>query len=328
MTPIEGFDLSGHNTLGLPSRALYGGVISDIGDIMRMIEFARARYLPFHVLGGGSNCVLAETVNAVVGRIDLPGWRIEQGFSGGVRVTACAGEDWSDLVRRTVGQGIGGLENLAGIPGTVGAAPIQNIGAYGIELSDVFQELTALDTRTGDLVHLGKDACRFAYRHSRFKDEPGRYIVTEVTLSLPRHWQPVLSHAGLKGLPDASDPGAIMAAVLAIRGAKLPDWRITGNVGSFFHNPIVPAHMRQEVGGVPGHPVPGGIKLSAGWLIEACGLKGHRLGGAGFHAKHALVIVNHGGATFGDVQDLAALAIQRVRDRFGVTLVQEPVTLT
>lgn len=325
--PLQpGFDLTGRNTLGLQARARYGGVLAEVSQIIAAARFARAAGLPFHMLGGGSNCVLAEDIPAVVGINGLRGRRVTE-TGDAVRVTAAAGEVWDDLVRWTVARGIGGLENLAGIPGTVGAAPIQNIGAYGVELAEVFESLTAIDTRTWEVERLDAEDCRFAYRHSRFKEVPGRFIVTEVTLRLPRDWAPVLGYAGLEDLPGSCGPHDVMQAVLARRGARLPDWRVTGNAGSFFHNPVVPAALARRLAEVPGHPVDGGVKLSAGRLLELCGFKGRRLGGAGFSEAHALVLVNHGGARFEDVRALAGLARRTVRDRFGVDLVQEPVTI-
>lgn len=320
------FDLSARNTLGLPSRARFGGVLTEVAQVAEALRFARAAGLPFHLLGGGSNCVLAPELAAVVGIAGIMGRRLER-TGDGIRVVASAGEGWDDLVRWTVAQGIGGLENLAGIPGSVGAAPVQNIGAYGVELSDVLEAVTALDTTTGEIRGVTAGDCRLVYRHSRFKDAPGRFLIVEVALLLPRVWRPVLEYAGLAELPGDSDPGQVMRAVLARRAARLPDWRETGNAGSFFHNPVVPEAVAARLPVAAGRPVEGGVKLSAGWLLEACGFKGRRHGGAGFSDRHALVLVNHGGATFDDVAELAAQAVAAVRARFGVTLVQEPVCI-
>tara|TARA_B100001971_G_scaffold214516_1_gene252372 strand:+ start:514 stop:1296 length:783 start_codon:yes stop_codon:yes gene_type:complete len=259
--------------------------------------------------------------------MDLRGRSLQHDSEDWIRMTACAGESWPELVAWTVEQGVGGLENLAGIPGTVGAAPVQNIGAYGVEIGDIVESVTAVDTITGSFRRFAREECRFTYRNSRFKEERGRYVLIEVTLSLPRLWKPVLSYSGLAEHFEEFDPRTVMDRVLALRHAKLPDWRVTGNVGSFFHNPIVPSALEQQFQQVPRYPVQHGIKLSAGWLIEACGLKGHRCGGAGFYDRHALVIVNHGHATFRDVTRLAAVAVEEVKSRFGVELVQEPVTL-
>lgn len=320
------FDLSARNTLGLRSRARFGGVLTEVAQIAEAVRFARAMALPFHLLGGGSNCVLAPEVPTVVGIAGLMGRRVER-TSGGSRIVARAGEEWDGLVRWAVAQGIGGLENLAGIPGRVGAAPVQNIGAYGVELSDVLEAVTALDTISGEMRRFTAAECRLAYRHSRFKDTPGRYLIAEVALLLPGGWRPVLDYAGLADLPGDCGPGQVMRAVLARRGARLPDWRQTGNAGSFFHNPVVPEEVVGRIPAAAGRPVAGGVKLSAGWLLEACGFKGRRQGGAGFSDRHALVLVNHGAATFDDVTELAAQAVAAVRTRFGVTLVQEPVRL-
>ncbi len=325
MEIIENFDLSEHNTLGLEARARYGASLGSVEDIREALAFARHRALPFRLVGGGSNCVMAPGIDAVVGVMALRGRRIERAGADVFCVVASGGEIWDDLVDWTVGQGLGGLENLAGIPGTVGAAPVKNIGAYGVELSDVLVNVTVFDTVEDDVRVFAQADCGFGYRQSRFKAEPGRYVVLEVALALTRRWQPVLSYAGLDGLSGDVTPSEIRQRVLTVRGSKLPDWRKTGNAGSFFHNPVVSQAQAEALPEVTGYPAPGGKKLSAGWLLEACGLKGYRLGGAGFSEAHALVLVNHGHATYADVRELAALAQARVRQRFGVTLVQEPV---
>lgn len=328
MILTDDFDLSKRNTLGLASRARHGGLITEPDQIAPVVAFARERDLPFHLLGEGSNCVLGERIDAVVAIMGLKGRSVDRDSFGRTRIKARAGEIWAELVEWSVAQGVGGLENLAGIPGTVGAAPVQNIGAYGRELDQLLESVTAYDTIEGAFRTLGAEECRFRYRHSRFKDEPGRYVIVETTLSPPSQWRPILDYRGLKALPGNASPAEVMRAVLSIRRSKLPDWRVLGNAGSFFHNPVAPASFRRAFPDAPAHDVEGGVKLSAGWLLEACGLKGHRRGGAGFYDKHALVLVNHGGATFRDVESLAALAIDRVRGRFGVELVQEPTVLT
>ncbi|MCO6187663.1 UDP-N-acetylmuramate dehydrogenase [Rhizobium sp. L1K21] len=325
---IEHFDLRHHNTLGLPARARFGGLIHTLEDLAAGLAAAQSKGLPFHLLGGGSNCVLGQEIEAVIGVMAMRGRSIESSDPDSVKITAKAGESWPDLVEWTVAQGIGGLENLSGIPGTVGAAPVQNIGAYGREISQFVERVIAHDTRDHCMRTFRGNECAFRYRNSRFKDEPGRYLITEVVLALPRAWQAHLSYAGLGELGVGCTPQQVSAAVLQLRASKLPDWRKTGNAGSFFHNPVVPQERRTSLEGVPFHIVDDGLKLSAGWLLEACGLKGYRLGGAGFSEKHALVLVNHGGADFSDVKALADEARRRVAERFGVHLVQEPVTLT
>lgn len=321
------FDLSHRNSFGFSSRARYGAEVTRVEEISEIACFAERLDLPLYILGRGSNCLFPERLQGVVAVMAIKGWSVDDSAQDHIKVTAQAGEDWPSLVAQITACGIGGLENLAGIPGTVGAAPIQNIGAYGVELSDVFERLEAYDRNENRMVTLTKADCRFAYRHSVFKEQPGRYIVSEVTLRLPRPWAPVLSYAGLRDLPTPQTPETVMQAVLAQRAAKLPDWRVLGNVGSFFHNPVVPEETWRALPEMPGHPADGGVKLSAGWLIDHAGLKGLRIGDAGVHEGHALVIVNHGHATLPQVQALADQVIRRVRAKFGVTLVPEPITL-
>jgi|TARA_Y100000815_G_scaffold274433_1_gene308506 UDP-N-acetylmuramate dehydrogenase len=244
------FDLTRHNTLGLVSHARFGGRLSKVPQIAEAVAFVRQAGLPFHMLGGGSNVVLAPDVRAVVGLMHLRGRRILE-LPDSFRVTARAGEPWDDLVRWTVAQGVGGLENLAGIPGTVGAAPVQTIGAYGVDLSDVFEALVAIDTTTACNVRFARSDCAFGYRRSRFKAEPGRYIVLEVSLLLPRPWQAVRSYPGLRTLPERSDPADVMQAVLTRRESRIPDWRVTGNAGFFYQSGRVRSvcrHMPNDAG--------------------------------------------------------------------------------
>jgi UDP-N-acetylmuramate dehydrogenase len=186
----------------------------------------------------------------------------------------------------------------------------------------------AYDTVDGRFVSFTAAECRFAYRQSFFKQALGRYVITAVILRLPRTWTPVLGYAGLDHLPAESTAREIRAQVIQLRQSKLPDWRLIGNVGSFFHNPIVSAEVAGSIEGVPRYPQrDGSVKLSAAWLIERSGFKGYRLGGAGVSDKHALVIVNHGGATYEDVEQLSGLIRSGVQSRFGVLLTQEPETL-
>ena len=235
---VTNFDVSERNTLGLRSCARFGGVLGTEAVIIAAAQFAGRIGLSFHLLGGGSNCVLAERIEGVVGINGLRGRRVTQ-TPDGWRITVRAGESWDALVRWTVEQGIGGLENLAGIPGTVGAAPVQNIGAYGVELGDIVESVDVIDTTTWASGRLDARSCAFAYRHSRFKETPGAKLITGVTLRLPLDWQPNLTHAGLSHLTGPVDPFRIMEAVLAQRAARIPDWRVMGNAGSFFHNPVV-----------------------------------------------------------------------------------------
>jgi UDP-N-acetylmuramate dehydrogenase len=253
-------------------------------------------------------------------------------------VEAGAGEPWHDLVAWTLEQGWPGLENLALIPGTVGAAPVQNIGAYGVELQERFESLDAVDLVTGRTVTLTRAMCRFAYRDSVFKHElAGKSVITRVRLRLPRPWRPVLGYLELErrqaqagvASPDARQ---VFDWVCAIRRAKLPDPARVGNVGSFFKNPVVTeAQCRDIIGRDPEvvhYPLPDGrIKLAAAWLIDACGWKGKSLGRAGVYEKQALVLVNRGGASGAEVVTLARAIQESVYGRFGIRLEPEPVVV-
>ena len=330
MTPD--FDLQAHNTFGLPARARFGTTITHVGQLAPLLADAAAKSLPLRVLGGGSNVVLRPQFDGFMALMGIEGRHIVGRHGDQMLVQFGAGENWHAIVEWTLAQGLPGLENLASIPGTVGAAPIQNIGAYGLELVDRFHALQAFDTLDHTIRSFSRDACQFAYRQSVFKRAPGRFIVTSVTLALPIDWRPNLSYPGLSDMPADADARTIMDRVVAVRAAKLPDWRITGNAGSFFHNPIVEPHVAEalavEFPQAPRYAAEGGrIKLSAAWLIERAGFKGYRHGAAGVSTNHALVLVNTGGATQAEITDLAAEIVAGVQGRFGIALVQEPELL-
>ena len=205
---------------------------------------------------------------------------------------------------------------------------MQNIGAYGVELADRFDSLTAWDTTDDTTRRFLCNDLGFSYRQSMLKQTGGRYIVLDVTLALPAPWKPILSYPGLDDLPADADADTIHARVVNVRRSKLPDWRLIGNAGSFFHNPIVSADVADRIAGVPRWAQPDGrVKLSAAWLIDTCGFKGSRAGNAGVYDKHALILVNHGGATYGEVAGLATNIRNTVAERFGVSLTQEPLEL-
>jgi UDP-N-acetylmuramate dehydrogenase len=292
------------------------------------------------VLGGGSNLLFAGDPEGVV--LALSGKRVSQlddpevaPRDGCAVVRADAGVEWHDFVMRTVRQGFCGLENLALIPGTVGAAPIQNIGAYGVEVREFVHAVEAFEPVTGVMHRFDADGCGFGYRDSRFKQQPDRFIVTAVEFSLPRAPSLKLDYAGIREELDAMGvaaptPQHVADAVIAIRRRKLPDPAKLGNAGSFFKNPIVPAAqadaLKSEHDALPvfrGND-DGSRKLSAAWLIDQCGWKGHRDGDAGVAATHALVLVNHGHATGAQLLALARRIADSVRERFGVSLEPEP----
>jgi UDP-N-acetylmuramate dehydrogenase len=252
-------------------------------------------------------------------------------------IEAMAGESWHELVLWSLENHYDGLENLALIPGTVGAAPIQNIGAYGLELAQVFDSLCAFDTLSNKFIKLSKEACDFSYRNSIFKKEPGRYVVVSVCFALPKEWKANLSYAELnKAFQDSEKVLAkdIFEKVCSIRQAKLPDPQLIGNAGSFFHNPIVShqqyLELKQQFPLLVSYPVDtnnqeGEWKLAAGWLIDQCGFKGQRQGNVGVYEKQALVLVNHGSGTGSELLDLADAIKQKVRETFGVSLTIEPI---
>ena len=331
---IPDFDLATRNTLALRASSRYGLEVDDARMLPALFEYAAGHGLPVRVLGGGSNVVLSEVFEGITALLTLSGRRIIEETEDCVLVEAAAGETWHDLVTWTVEQGFGGLENLALIPGTAGAAPVQNIGAYGAELADFFYSLDAYDRETGETLLFEKQACGFAYRDSVFKQKPNRYVVLTIRLSLPRQWTANLRFAGLTDLADVPDlsPRMVMDRVVALRTSKLPDWKVNPNAGSFFQNPIVPIEAAEpilaEFPAAPNYPQPDGLtKLSAGWLIEKSGLKGFRMGPVGMSERHALVVVNHGGATQSDVAALASHVKMAVKDRFGVLLHEEPIFL-
>ncbi|WP_367351521.1 UDP-N-acetylmuramate dehydrogenase [Achromobacter animicus] len=329
-------DLTRLNTLGLASRADAFVALRDPAQLPALSALAQAAP-SLLVLGGGSNVVLPERVPGVVARVAFEGVRLLEARPDAWIVEAAGGESWHGFVAACVAQGWDGLENLALIPGTVGASPVQNIGAYGVELQERFHSLTAWDVREARFVEMRAAQCRFSYRDSTFKhDEPGRWIIVSVRFALPRPWRPVLEYPDLQrharladGAPSARD---VFEAVCEIRRAKLPDPAVTGNAGSFFKNPIVPAAQREALAarfpGLVSYPQPDGrYKLAAGWLIDQCGWKGKALGAAGVHDRQALVLINRGGATAEDIMGLARAVQDAVADRYGVRLEPEPVVV-
>ncbi|KWR90994.1 UDP-N-acetylmuramate dehydrogenase [Cupriavidus sp. IDO] len=331
----EFYPLRRHNTFGFDVRARFAVHVRSEADLLAALADPRGHGLPLVVLGGGSNVVLTGDLEALVLLMEIPGYQIESDDQAW-RVTAGAGENWNDLVGRTIADGLPGLENLALIPGTAGAAPIQNIGAYGVELRERFAGLRAYDRQTGTFVSLDLQQCEFGYRDSLFKQAGyGRYIITAVTLRLPRQWQPVLAYGELARELEANpapDAAAIREAVIAIRSRKLPDPAQVGNAGSFFKNPLVSAGQRaallQSNPDLVSYPQPdGSFKLAAGWLIDRCGFKGVSDGPVGVYGKQALVLVHHGGGTGAALLALAHRIADTVEARFGVRIEPEPVVL-
>ena len=332
--------LRDHNSFGLPALARTLVRITCDADVRRVVDHPEWGRAPHFVLGGGSNLVLTKDIDAVVLKVEVRGLRLVAEQPEAWIVEAGAGERWHDTVAWTLAHGWPGLENLALIPGSVGAAPVQNIGAYGVELKDRFHSLDAVDLITGRGVTLDAAACRFGYRDSVFKHAgfgglAGKSVITRVRFRLPRPWQPVLGYLDLDrkrtetGIAEP-DAQTIFDWVCAIRRAKLPDPAVIGNAGSFFKNPVVSAEQCRDIIGrdpeIVHYPMPdGSCKLAAGWLIDACGWKGKAVGRAGVYEKQALVLVNRGGASGAEVVTLARAIQESVYGRFGIRLEPEPV---
>jgi UDP-N-acetylmuramate dehydrogenase len=328
--------LQAFNTFRIDARARHYLRITEPQQLAQLAADPALAALPRLVLGGGSNLLLTRDVEALVLHMGLLGKAIVGETADAILVRAQAGEHWHGFVEWTLAQGLGGLENLALIPGTVGASPIQNIGAYGAETKDLFHALTVFDFKSGATRTMTAPECRFGYRDSVFKHAEGRdLVVLDVTFALPRAWTPNLRYAELAQALDgiaAPTPRQVGDAVIAIRRRKLPDPAEIGNAGSFFKNPVVTgaqcAQLLQAWPNLVHHRQADGTeKLAAGWLIDQCGWKGRNLGRAGVYPKQALVLVNNGGATGAEVMALARAIQQDVRTRFGVELEPEPVTV-
>ena len=330
--------LTALNTFGLPARAALFVALETPAQLIALIDLPEWRNWSRLVLGGGSNLILRDDFPGLVLHVRMGGRALVAADADAWQIRAGAGENWHDFVQWTLEQGWPGLENLALIPGTVGAAPVQNIGAYGLEVAERFHYLDAVDLVTGENVRFDRAACGFGYRDSVFKHEAaGRYLITAVIFRLPKRWRPLTGYADVArelearqiARPTARD---MAEAIIAIRFRKLPDPARIGNVGSFFKNPVVNAavfaHLAAHYPDLPHYPQPDGtVKLAAGWLIERCGWKGQRLGPVGVYERQALVLVNHGGARGEDVLRLAQAIRKSVQIEFGVELELEPVVV-
>lgn len=320
-------------TLGIEARAREVQRLTAETDVRDWLDATYHAGMTRLVLGGGSNVVFTRDFPGSVGLVSLPGMEYVDSCERFHYVQAGGGANWHEFVKWTLDHGLPGLENLSLIPGSVGAAPMQNIGAYGVELHERFESLEAMDLDTGERHLFERDDCAFGYRDSRFKQETDRWLILRVMLRLPRDWEPRLEYAGLREALESEgeanpDARAISRIVCRIRASKLPDPGRMGNVGSFFKNPIVSESTRDrllsESPDMPSWHAEGGAKLSAGWLIEHCGWKGKRHGRAGVHTDHALVLVNHGGATGREIRELAEAIRDSVAQRFGIELETEP----
>ncbi|WP_329743515.1 UDP-N-acetylmuramate dehydrogenase [Dyella sp. A6] len=336
---MGGYTLSDHaplvhrNTLRVAARTQLLAEVRDAAKLPELLAYPAVRNGQVLVLGEGSNVLFVSDYPGTVVAMATQGVQVEADGEQ-ARIAVAAGERWDDFVRWTLGQGYAGLENLILIPGTVGAAPIQNIGAYGTEVAEFIESVEAWDTREQRVAVLDSAACAFAYRDSVFKREPGRYIVTAVRFVLPRQRELRLDYAGIgdelarMGVAKPA-PFHVAEAVVRLRSRKLPDPAVIGNAGSFFKNPVIPAAqaeaLKRKHPALPLWPQSGDVgKVSAAWLIETAGFKGLREGDAGISNRHALVLVNHGKASGAELWALAQKVIAGVDAAFGIRLEPEP----
>jgi UDP-N-acetylmuramate dehydrogenase len=323
-------ELQALNTFGIAARASGFVVFRDRDDLATIFADPSWRDKPWYVVSGGSNILLTGDYDGLILHPVARAIEEVERDDEAVTLRAQAGLEWDELVAYCVTNGYGGLENLSGIPGFVGAAPVQNIGAYGAEVKDTIAEVEAYRVDTGVVQTFTNAECRFGYRDSVFKHEERQAVILSVTFRLPLHPHFAIGYGDLSREVEARGGASLQTirqAVLSIRAAKLPDPKVLGNSGSFFKNPVVSEQeaeaLRRDYPDMPSYPVPNGVKLAAGWLIDRAGLKGYRQGRVGVHEKQALVLVNYGGATGQEVLALADHVIATVRDRFGVSLVPE-----
>lgn len=343
MQLMEYADLSTLNSMRLPCTARYFARPETLSQLQQLLCGELAAQHPVFVLGGGSNVLLAERLSMLVIQPMLKGVQITRGAQSEVWVSAMAGENWHDFVQFCLAEGCYGLENLSLIPGSVGACPIQNIGAYGVEVADRLAWVEAIDlSRCGHLADPTRDAqpqrftveqCQFAYRDSIFKQQAGRWLITQVCFKLSSVPDLVLQYGDVKTLAGQQPtPQSVAAAVIQIRQQKLPDPVVIPNTGSFFKNPVVSAthfdKLKQEYPQIAGYPqADGQVKLAAGWLIDQAGWRGRRLGKVGMYQHQALVLINPEGGCLTDVLALAAAVVADVERLFAVRLIAEPVAV-
>lgn len=333
MTLLEHVDLTALNTLRIPAKARYFAEAGSRAALKAQLTWARENGVECLVLGGGSNLVFQGDFQGLVIHMALRGrrWSGCDGHSAVLELEA--GENWHEAVLYAARTGYRGIENLALIPGTVGAAPVQNIGAYGVELADTLVDVEVLDTTTMQLERLNREHCEFAYRESLFKKEWGRYLIVQVRLELSRSRQLTLGYQGLAEAcgdiaPSKLTPLQVADAVMALRRSKLPDPQVLPNAGSFFKNPVLDQadyqRLKQAYPDIVSYPAGQDVKIAAGWLIDRSGWKGYRDARVGVHSRQALVLINHGHGSGSDILNLAHRIQDDVRTRFGISLEVEP----
>ncbi|MEH6456301.1 MAG: UDP-N-acetylmuramate dehydrogenase [Cocleimonas sp.] len=332
MEIINNASLKTLNTFGVNANAKFLSHIRNLQDIEALFEWKANSDLPNLILGGGSNLLFKNDYEGLVAKVDLLGKDIADEDEDAVYVSAAGGENWHDFVLWTIDQGFAGLENLSLIPGCVGATPIQNIGAYGVEIADTFHSLQTVNLENGDVQEFDKEQCQFGYRESFFKSQTlDKLLITSVTFRLPKKASWKIDYSGLNDELKGQELNAkvISQAVIRQRQSKLPDPAVIGNAGSFFKNPVMSSArwmgLKMNHEAIPGFTQTNGeMKTSAGWLIDQAGWKGFRAGDAGVSDKHALVLVNHANATGSELWQVAEDIMTSVEDRFGIRLEPEP----
>lgn len=326
--------LKPYNTFGIEATAQYFVEVSSIEELQEILQSPDYQSTERLILGGGSNMLLTKDFEGLVIKIAIKGFEVAQENEDNIWIKAGAGVVWHDLVMHCVNQNYAGMENLSLIPGTVGAAPMQNIGAYGIEIKEVFEELQALEIATGEIKTFDKATCNFGYRESIFKHEAkGKYVILNVTFKLNKKPTFHVEYGAIKdtlaemGISEMSIK-AISDAVIHIRQSKLPNPAEIGNAGSFFKNPEILntqfEALKAQFPTIPSYPVSETTtKVPAGWLIEQAGWKGQRFGNVGVHAKQALVLVNYGGGKGEEIKDLSQKIQASVKEKFGIQLSAE-----
>ena len=329
----ENISLKPFTTFGIDKKAKFFTTVETLDELKAALLAAKEKQLPVFILGGGSNILLTRDIEGLVIKLEIKGINLVKEDGDQLWVEVGAGEMWQELVLHSIAEDWAGLENLSLIPGTVGASPMQNIGAYGVEIKDVFDSLQAMHRETLEMQSFDAEACRFGYRESVFKQTfKDQYVITSVTFRLSKTPNFHLEYGAIREVLAANgidQPSirAISDAVIQIRQSKLPDPKEIGNAGSFFKNPTIPNAqfdaLKASYPSIPGYPSAEGVKVAAGWLIEQTGWKGKRIGEVGVHAKQALVLVNYGGGTGEEIKKLSEQIQASVYDKFGVQLQAE-----
>ncbi len=322
------------NTFGIEVEAKAFATFINGTDLEEIFADESVNQLPHMILGGGSNLLFTKNYEGLILKNNVRGFACIGEDDNHYYVKAGAGENWHQFVLQCIEKNYAGLENLSLIPGNVGASPMQNIGAYGIEIKDIFESLEAYDLSNGKIVHFSAETCEFGYRESVFKRKfKNQFIILSVTFKLFKNPQINVSYGAIENELNQlgiKNPGIadVSQAVINIRNSKLPNPAVLGNAGSFFKNPVVSRDVLEKIlseyPDAPHYPAAGNeVKLAAGWLIEKAGWKGKRVGNCGMHEKQALVLVNYGGATGGEIYDLSTMVLESIKSQFGVELERE-----